>query len=84
MKLNGKSYNVEVVNGIPMVEGKTVDEFIRTLNFETLLQAAVVGKLVTEDDATTRMMKSKRKRHDQYKKRSPQKMLNELYQAKNN
>lgn len=77
----GKKYDCEVRNGVRYINNMTVDNFIKTLSFEEVLQAAVVGKAVIEDIATTRIMKAKRKIHE---KRSPQRMFNELHQAKNN
>lgn len=82
--LSGKKYNVEVINGECFVEGKHVNDFMKTITFEEMIQLAVVGKAVTEDEIITREMKAKRKSHENYKKRSPQKMLDEFHQSKNN
>jgi len=71
--IGGKPIECEVKNGVPYIDGKTVDEFMKTLTPEQIMQFAVVGKAVVED-----------KIDGVGKPRSPQKMLNEFHQAKNN
>jgi hypothetical protein len=50
-------------------KNKQIDDLIKTLNFEQLLQFACTGRIVSDEEATARIMGSKKKRHEQYIKR---------------
>lgn len=41
--LSGKQYDCEIINGKPYIEGKTVDEFVKTLSPEAFLDAVCIG-----------------------------------------
>lgn len=41
--LGGKQYLAEIINGIQYVEGKTIDEFIKTLSPDDFIDAAIIG-----------------------------------------
>ncbi len=43
VSIHGKEYAVAVVNGIPYIEGKTVDEFMNTMPRDMLVDFAKVG-----------------------------------------
>lgn len=53
-KLNGKQYSCEVINGIAYIDGKTVSEFVKTLDSVTLSEFAKVGRqaLIDEKNGT--------------------------------
>ncbi len=70
----GKKYPCEVnKDGVPFIDGKTVDEFMKTLTPDELVQCAMVGGFVMDDVI-----------NKDTKPRSPQRMMNELHQSKNN
>lgn len=50
VNIGGQNYEVEVKNGIRYIDGKTVDEFLETLDTETLLKASRVGKMAIDDE----------------------------------
>ncbi len=66
----GKKYQCEVINGVPYIDGMTVDAFIDTLPIETLVDAAIVGRALSWNNKKVSP--------------SPQQMFNELHQSKNN
>jgi len=72
IKINGKSYSVEVINGEQFIEGKTVDEFLKTLPSTDLIDLMKLGGLVVEKEIIGKGTIKK------------QKFMDELYQAKNN
>lgn len=49
LAVDGKTYKVEVIDGIRYIDGKTVDMFLLTLPFDALIDMAVVGVQATKD-----------------------------------
>jgi hypothetical protein len=68
----GKKYTVEIRNGERYIMGLTVNDFIDTLTFNEKLDCAITGQMIVEDIVKGR------------KVRSPQRIINELHQKKNN
>ena len=48
--INGKKYPVEVRNGERFIDGQPVEEFIKTLDADTLSRAARVGEMAIKDE----------------------------------
>jgi len=71
VKINGKVYNAEIINGKQYIDGKTVDEFLRDIPQYELVDLAILGGIVIKDLSRKQ-------------KRSPQLIINELYQSRNN
>jgi len=58
--INGKKYNVEVRNGERFIDGKTVEEFMKTLDENTVQRAARVGRMAIKDElGSTKYAKGK-------------------------
>ena len=72
IKLNGKIYRVDVENGIRYIDGKTLDQFVETLDAVSLVDCAKVGIQVVRDIL-----------EDNHEK-TYQQVSNELYQERNN
>lgn len=64
--IGGKNYPVEIVNGERMIDGKTVDDFMKTLCTEDLLDLGILGAKVMANNIIT----------------SPQNYINALVQSK--
>lgn len=41
--ISGKTYNVEIKNGIRFIDGKNIDDFINSLPLESVIEMAKVG-----------------------------------------
>lgn len=50
IKLNGKTHTVEVIAGQRYIDGKTIEEFIKTVDIVTLQELAIVGKQALVDE----------------------------------
>jgi hypothetical protein len=50
IKIDGKTYPCEVIDGERFIDGKTADEFMRSLPPETLMRLAQVGKTALKDE----------------------------------
>ena len=50
VQIGKKFYDVEVKNGERFIDGKTIYEFMETLNEDDLLRMAVVGKMAINDE----------------------------------
>lgn len=48
--IDGKTYNCEVVNGERFIDGKTVDEFMKSLPTDTIQRLAQVGEKALIDE----------------------------------
>jgi hypothetical protein len=64
----GKKYNTEVINGVIIVDGYKIDEFIETLDPNARMDLANIGYEIAINGNTS----------------SPQKMANELHSKRNN
>lgn len=69
--INGKEVDVAVINGVRYIDGKTVEDYMKTMDESTLLDYMQVGMAVAQDAGKD-------------KQRSPQAMMNELHQKKFN
>lgn len=70
--LNGKKYSVEVINGKRLIDGKTVEEFVKSLDTITVAELANVGFQALKDE------------NNGTKTNSYQKMMDRFHQEKNN
>ena len=52
VQIGSKFYDAEVKKGIRYIDGKTVDEFARTLNKADIAKMVTVGKMAVEDELT--------------------------------
>lgn len=50
IKIGNNSYQVEVIDGIRYVDGKTIDEFFDTLPIEDVMKFYHIGKQAIEDE----------------------------------
>ena len=50
INLDGKTYEVEVKDGVRYIEGKTVDEFIETLTKDQLDRSAAMGLMAIKHE----------------------------------
>lgn len=46
--IGGKEYACEVIDGVRYIDGKTTDEFVRTLDIDTIRNLSVVGFCAVE------------------------------------
>lgn len=44
VRIEGKTYSCEVINGERFIDGKPIDEFMETLHPQTVEDMAVIGK----------------------------------------
>lgn len=72
IRLAGKDYKVKVVNGVRYIDGKTVDDFIKTVDTQTFLDLAELGKKALDDEV------------NENKSSSYQGFMNEKHQSRNN
>lgn len=42
----GKTYKITVVNGVRLIDGKTADEFVNTLDAIALMELSAVGRQI--------------------------------------
>lgn len=50
VRIGGKSYPVEVVNGERFIDGKTVDEFMKSLSVDEVMDMAQIGHAALKDE----------------------------------
>ena len=50
VQIGSKIYSVEVKNGVRYIDGKTIDEFIATLNEDDMKKMAFVGAMALKDE----------------------------------
>lgn len=50
LKLWGKEYDVAVINGERFIDGKTVEEFMKTLTPDELTKSAIIGIEALRDE----------------------------------
>ncbi|MDD5006470.1 MAG: hypothetical protein PHS93_09535 [Candidatus Omnitrophica bacterium] len=72
VSIGGRKYDCEVIDGERFIDGKTVDEFLKTLDPLTLCDMAIVGFNAVKNE----IQNKPRGGH--------QKLANELYQKRNN
>lgn len=46
--IGGKEYQCEVIDGIAYANGMIIDEFIKTLPYEDLMNTALMGAMITD------------------------------------
>lgn len=49
LRIGGKIYACSVIDGVPYIDGKTVEEFEKTLSWADRIACAIVGKRVVEN-----------------------------------
>lgn len=55
--IGGKTYECEVIDGIRYVDGKTIDEFMRTLPIEDIINVAMAGASVNTRVSPRKLLK---------------------------
>ena len=54
--ISGKTYNIEIKNGIKYVDGKNIDNFINSLPLESIIEMAKVGHATLKGESSPQQM----------------------------